>query len=508
MIRTQFIAVPAQGSIVAELGALLPANPFTTASYFESRRQAGYATWVLALRDDAGGLECGCGAFLRTRRLNRTLEISSLPKVGAGSSFWGGLCEFCRHHGVTKLVLGTFASPLGVEIPALGTHCTRRSRCEFVLDLAGDLAALLNPKHKASVKRAQKAGLVIRRTRSIEAVSAHQAMMGHSMDRRRARGEDVRYVRPVGPSLEFVALLQSGAGELYQALRAETVLSSALVLRAPKGAYLQSTGTSPEGMAVGASHYLIHGISSQLSADGAQVFNLGGADEESGLARFKTRFGASRVPLPSASCYIGPLWRRRANRAIELFRFDRKTLLRLLIGRVSHLIVYAANTGAAGPPESQLGLAFRSLTPEDLRSLSVGDPSFRARQLERLSRFGASYAYAVFVDGRIAHVSWLLPPTAIEKDVPRVLKARADEAEITCSETLPGFRGRGIYGAAIRNLVEVSRGQGVRRVFMKTAADNKASQSGIEKAGLERVGSIILISFPIVQRLVVWRRFR
>jgi ribosomal protein S18 acetylase RimI-like enzyme len=143
-----------------------------------------------------------------------------------------------------------------------------------------------------------------------------------------------------------------------------------------------------------------------------------------------------------------------------------------------------------------------------LQAISAEDPSFRSRQLERLSRFGASYAYGVFVEGQIAHVSWLLPPTAIEKDVPRVLRARVREAEITCSETLAKFRGRGIYGAAIRKLVEVARGQGVCRVFMKTAADNRASRSAIEKAGLERVGSVILIVLPVIQRLVVWRCFR
>jgi len=136
------------------------------------------------------------------------------------------------------------------------------------------------------------------------------------------------------------------------------------------------------------------------------------------------------------------------------------------------------------------------------------DASFRRRQLNRLSRFGASYAFGVFADGEIAHVSWLLPPSAIEKDEPPLLKARAGEAEITCCETLPPFRRRGIYGVAIRNLFQMARKQGVRRIFMKTTPDNKASRSGIEKVGLELAGSIILIRLPVVKRPVVWRRFR
>src|SRR5262249_8601762 len=509
-MSTHFIAVPAaEGNIVAELGALLPANPSATASLFASMRQVGYAAWVLGLRDDTSGLECGCAAFLRTGRLNRTLEIPSLPAVGADNSFWDGLLEFCRHHGVTKLVLNTFGSPPGVEIPSLGTHCTWRSRCEFILDLSGDLAAMLNPKHKASVKRAEKAGVEVRRTRSIGALISHQALICQSMNRRHSRGENVRPIHSLRPSLEHVAFLESGAGELFQAVCGETVLSSALVLHAPKGSYYQSAGTSPEGMAVGASHFLIHSIASQLRADGAQIFNLGGAneDEQSSLVRFKKRFGASRVPLPSATCYIGPAWRGRISRAIELIRSDRKRLLRLLTGQGSHMIVYAHDTGTLRPQHSQVELAFRALTPEDLRGLSVANASFRARQLERLNRFGASYSYAVFANGQIAHVSWLLPPTAIEKDFPRVVRGRSGEAEITGCETLPEFRGRGIYGVAIRHLFEVAREQGVRRIFMQTTADNEASQAGIEKAGLTRVGSAMLIVLPVIQRLVVWRRF-
>jgi RimJ/RimL family protein N-acetyltransferase len=73
---------------------------------------------------------------------------------------------------------------------------------------------------------------------------------------------------------------------------------------------------------------------------------------------------------------------------------------------------------------------------------------------------------------------------------------------------LPGFRGRGIYGYAISKLLQLAKDQGVRRVFMKTAADNTASQSGIEKAGLVRVGSATLIVLPVTQRTVTLRHFK
>jgi hypothetical protein len=325
----RFVALPAQESVVAKLSALVPANPFSTPAYFEARRRAGWAAWVLVQGDSSSDFERGCGAFITKRGWFRKLEVPSLPAVPVDSPLWEDLRDFCRSHGVTKLELSTFGSPVGVEIP-LSFTCAHRMRCEFILDLGSDLYARLDKSHRANVKRAQRAGLAVRRTRSIEALAAHQAMIGHSMDRRRARGEQVP---SVGSSLDAATLLEAGAGELYQALSGEAVLSSGLVLRAPKGAYGHSTGTSPEGMTVGASHFLMHCIAKQLSAEGVPTLNFGAADEESGLAHFKRGFGTSQVRLPSAICYVGPLWRRRAYRTLELARTEQKTLLRSLKGR-------------------------------------------------------------------------------------------------------------------------------------------------------------------------------
>lgn len=505
MIGTRFVDIPVQESVVEELSARAATNPFATKEFFESKRRMGCTAWVLGLTDDAGELTCGCGAFLTKGKLDRALEIASLPAVRADSSFWSGLREFCARHGVTKLELDTFGSPQGAEIPVLGRHCTARNRSEFVLDLSGDLAAMLNSNHRRNFRKAQKAGLTVRRTRSAEAADVHRALMNESIERRRARGENLP---PSELSLRNLAFLDSGAGELFQALHGTTAVSSVLVLSAPKGSYYQSAGTSSEGMAIGASHFLIHSIAQQLRAEGAQIFNLGGADETSSLERFKEGFGASRVRLPSASCYVGPSWRLAIGRAIAFVRSSEQRLPRLIDGRFSRVIVYAIDTKRVGLEESRADLGFRKMTPEDLHGLSDRDISFRERQLDRLNRFGASYAYAVVAEDHVAHISWLLPHTAMQKDPPRVLRARANEAEITCCETLPAFRGRGIYRFAIHKLIEIARGQGVHRVWMKTTPDNKASQSGIEKAGLQRLGAAILILLPLTERLVIWRRFR
>lgn len=505
MTVLEFIVQPAEGDVVAELEKLQPTNPFATTAYFESRRRLGCSTWVIGLRHSANGLEYGCGVFVRKGRLNRTLQIASFPNLGANAVFRQGLSEFCRRFGITRLVLGTYASPHGTDPPLFGRRCTRRNRCEFVLDLSNDLAGMLRTNHRRNVKKGQKAGLAVRRTRSHEAAIVHQKLISQSMDRRRSRGEKI----PLGDqSSGIAAFLESGAGELFQAIREGTVLSSVLVLRAEKGGYYQSAGTSPDGMAVGASHFLIHNIAVELKADGASMLNLGGADENSTLARFKEGFGASSVPLVSASCYVGPSWRYNIGRTLELIRSDRETLWRMLSGGWSRMLVYSADTTIVRTLESQPGLEFRALTQEELRAISAPDPTFRTRQLHRLERFGGNYAYGVFVGGQLAHVSWLLPPKAIERDPPRVIRGQPAEAEITACETLPDFRGRGIYGFAIHNLLEQARRNGIRRVFMKTASANRSSRSGIEKVGLRRVGWAIVVMLPLTHRHLIWRRFR
>jgi GNAT superfamily N-acetyltransferase len=501
----RFVAVVADRDAVAILSALVPTNPFATPAYFDARQRLGDKLWLLQMVDSEDRLAAGCGAFFRKRLVDRRLDIPSLPLVDAGSSFWPGLVEFCREQRVTRVTLGTYASPQGIEIPTLSTHCARKDRCEYVLDLTGDIDARIDRRHRQHIKKAVRAGLAVRRTRAVDAVHTHRAMMDSSMDRRRARGEDVP---TIGPSDEFEALLASGAGELYQAVDGATVVASGLVLRAPKGVYFHSRGTSPQGMASGASHFLLYRMMQEFGDEGVTTFNIGGADEGSGLARFKKKFGASQVPLPSARCSLGATWQRRMNRALGLARSDPKALRRLLTGTVTRRLVFAVDTAKSEPPEPRGGMSFRYLTPDDLRSLSTRDPSFRARQLDRLLRFGQSYAYGVVAEGEVAFVCWLLPPDSVERDVPPgVLRVRADEAVIEASETQQDFRGRGLAGYGMRKVIEVAREQGVRRLLTKVEPSNLASQSAVRKAGMEPAGSILLIALPLVRKLVIWRRY-
>jgi RimJ/RimL family protein N-acetyltransferase len=370
-----------------------------------------------------------------------------------------------------------------------------------------DPLSLLGSNHKRNVKKAQKAGVNIRRTREkMEWLSEHTALMSHSAQRRIARGESISVDADTKP---YRALMQNGAAELFQAVLGENVLSSVLVLQSARTGYYQSAGSSPEGMNMGASHFLISGIAGVLRQEGRQTFNLGGAAEGSSLARFKLGFGPEIIALSEAVCYVGPKWKTKLRSAIRLMRSDRQRLVSILTGSSSRMLVFRVETAAAPAPVPPIPDAqLEPLNEDQLAALPcpVDDPDFRDRQMERLRRFGKSYAYRIRVGDTTAHISWLLPQSAVASDVPTVLALQEGEAEIAGCETAVEFRGKGLYRYAIQCLASLAGDQGIRRIYMKTLDTNVASQRGIQKAGLSPIGSVRLIHPPLAPSCTIIRR--
>jgi hypothetical protein len=316
----------------AEVAVFAPVNPCYTSAYIKARRASGFQPWVVTLRRD-GKLVSACTAFMKSGCLGRSLEITSLPAFPdwEGSEvFWGGLLQVCRQHRISDLLAHTYASP-EVTIPALPGEIRRRIRCEYVLELQRlDLWDRLSPNHERNIKRGRKAGLQMRRVVDRYACQEHARLIGMSLERRKSRGESVPQAIQVQ---SFVAMVQSGAGELFQAVLDGVVLSSILVLTAVCGAYYQSAGTSPQGMARGASHFLVYEIANTLREQGKELFNLGGADElNPGLARFKFGFGATPVKLEEAEFFLGSPVRQRLRSAARLLRDCSLSVQRLMAG--------------------------------------------------------------------------------------------------------------------------------------------------------------------------------
>jgi len=494
---------PSHEEMLARLGK---SNPFCTLGYARAMQALGREVWIVGLQSNPSEWEAGLG-FITKGRLSVELEFPSAPAIAHDSRFWEVVDRLCKRAGVTDLVAGSFGST-PFDLPTLRGEISRRTRQEFVLQLtSADLASRLGSNHKRNVKKAEKAGVTIRRTReSLEWLSDHIALMSHSAERRIARGESVSMGTDTMP---YRALMENGAAELFQATLGTNVLSSVFVLLSTSSGYYESAGSSADGMNTGASHFLIHQITKILREEGRETFNLGGAAEGSSLARFKLGFGPETLVLPAATCYVGPIWKRKLRSAIQLVRSDREQLVRVLTGSSSRLLVFRLETEAWAPPVAPVGEArLEPLNEEQLvqAASTFDDPDFQNRQLERLRRFGKSYAYGVYVGTSIAHVSWLLPPSAVAADLPAVLELEDGEAEITGCETAPAFRGQGLYGYAIQSIAGLARDQGIRRIYMKTLDANVASLRGIQKAGLTPIGSVRLIHPPLLPSRTLVRR--
>jgi hypothetical protein len=296
--------------------------------YATARNATGERVWILSLIDGRD-TPTSCYAFERRGRINSSLEIPSVPALADPGAFWSGVMELCRRETLSMLEVNTYASP-ETNIPRLPGLVAHELRREFVIDLKEHSDKTIASKHHRNIDRAREAGLSVRRVKNPQACATHAKMIGASMQRRSARGEHVSTDVDETP---FHSYVEYDAGEVLQALQGDDeVLASVLVLRATAGAYLQSAGTSEQGMNCGASPFLIYETTQLLRREGAVVFNLGGAgDDNPGLQRFKRRFGAREVPLERAEFFVGGALRRRLGTAAA-FVGDRVATLRARYG--------------------------------------------------------------------------------------------------------------------------------------------------------------------------------
>lgn len=303
--------------LCSEVAALDPCNPFYTFAYTEAMRALGSQPWLFSLKENDRVIG-GCAGFLRAGRSMRSFEIPSVPCVNPAEIFWIGLSGFCRKQRVSELSVDSFASAR-TDIPPIPGELGRRVRIEYVLPLANsDFLSGMSSNHKRNARKAQKAGVVIERTTAATACQDHVSLQDASMERRMDRGELV--IADAQVRTPF-ALVNHQAAEIFRATRYGKVLSSILVLRAARGAYYHSAGTSHEGMSIGASHFLIRQVAETLRDEGIEKFNLGGADASNpGLERFKTGFGCQAVRLEAAKFCVGTPLQKGLGAVVSLVR--------------------------------------------------------------------------------------------------------------------------------------------------------------------------------------------
>jgi Acetyltransferase (GNAT) domain len=300
-----------------EVATLEPRNPFRAPAYAKAMQALGTQPWLFYL-EEGGSITCGCLGFLRAGRLERSLEIPSVPGLPSDDTFWSGLFSFCRQQRITRLSTESFGS-CNTAIPHVAAEIDRRTRIEYVLDLRDpDLWSNVSSNHRRNIRKAQRASVVLERGAATDVCFEHARLQDASMERRLSRGEQVT---ADAKTRAFVSFVENAAGEIFRARLGGRVLSSILVLRAARGAYYHSAGTSPEGMEVGASHFLIKQVVEFLRTEGHEEFNLGGADASNpGLERFKAGFGARLVNLEAAEFYLGSRLQKGIGALVSLCR--------------------------------------------------------------------------------------------------------------------------------------------------------------------------------------------
>jgi hypothetical protein len=299
-MTTPVVLLDPPSAIVAECGAADPANPFYTPGYVDARRSLGDRAGVMQLRRFHDGAVVSVPFFLSPLRLGSSLEVPSLPACVDPASMSAVLTQIVRRCQVVSIALPGFASPDGYVAPPLPWPTTRCSRTEFVIDLTvADLYTAMSRSHRQRARQGQRAGLMLARRRDIAACVDHSRLMASSMSRRRDRGEEAAAAADAALLQPY---LHSGAGELFQAVRDNVVYSSMLLLRAPRSAYDQSSGTSSDGMGIGAAQFLITAAGQALATEGIETLNLGGVREhETGLRAFKSHFGARENTIVAAA---------------------------------------------------------------------------------------------------------------------------------------------------------------------------------------------------------------
>ncbi|MDB6073437.1 MAG: FemAB-related protein system-associated [Verrucomicrobiaceae bacterium] len=498
-LRFKLIQFPNE-DLVRELAARDPENLFITPAFMQGMTLRDFVPCLLGLWD-GDKLVQGCLAAYKAGNLSRSLDIRLLPDLPSDSPFWPGLLAACRRLGVWDLsVCAVTQRP--DPIPEVGPVTSAESGTEFYLRLGADPPPVpSSSNHRRSIAKALKNGLTLHRTTALSAIPVHAAMMEASIDRRSARGEDIP-----GHVQEhyYRNMLQAGAGEFFQVQDKEgKVLSSLFFLRSKGAAYYQSAGTSPEGMSLGASPFLIWNAADVLRKEGVTKYCLGGSTlDNTGLVRFKSGFGSMEEPFKTIRFSMVHPLKRKMRTMLKLLTSDPMSLVRGFFF-IDKYLVYAADAKTVPTPEARPGLVLERLSNERIIELCIKYPEFH-RQAERLAEFPFNDAWGLLAGEELVHVSWMVTAEHDKLCAERAILVEEGEVEITHCFTSDAHRGKGIYAHAIRLLCQQAREMGVTRVMMTTHQTNVASQRGIEKAGLSFVGMVRQIRSPLLSSSILF----
>jgi ribosomal protein S18 acetylase RimI-like enzyme len=110
--------------------------------------------------------------------------------------------------------------------------------------------------------------------------------------------------------------------------------------------------------------------------------------------------------------------------------------------------------------------------------------------------------FAAWRDGRIVTYGWVSQGVECVGELERVFRMQPREAYIWHCATLPPYRGQGLYSALLRHIVARLRDDGLQRVWIGAALDNRPSWRGFAHAGFQPI--IKLAYVRLFQLRALW----
>lgn len=150
-------------------------------------------------------------------------------------------------------------------------------------------------------------------------------------------------------------------------------------------------------------------------------------------------------------------------------------------------LVYARDlSGSPGPERPGVDV----IAVRESRDVDLLPSGIRERLQHRLGPHLASggMLFCVVREGRLAHQSWVSVRQPSDVDPIAAVIEYRDFGYIGACETDPADRGLGLYPAALSRACDELRSRGLARAILTVSPDNKASISGIVRAGFRPAG--------------------
>jgi hypothetical protein len=213
------------------------------------------------------------------------------------------LIDAARKGGYRRLVIGTSSGTSFADVPALSVFLTARI-VEFVVDLRPEpeaVHAAMDRVHRKNIRRAERAGLVIARETSRDALLALRAMQELAAERSRQKGGGFRIRSPEYFERLHTHVFEPGIGELWAARRDGEIVAALAYLGAVGRAMTVRSGSTAAGYELRAMYLLQDAVIRRARERGFPDINLGGVPEaaaeeghpEHGLYGFKKGFGGA-----------------------------------------------------------------------------------------------------------------------------------------------------------------------------------------------------------------------